>query len=679
MRIEKISWICLLPLFILLSNDLSFSQVAVERSKEKVVISGVPYYIHTVRKGETAYSISKAYGITVGELLRENPSAQDGLREGENLRIEVSKVTDPHPAPLPQPYRHPVHDENRFIYHVLEQGETIYRLSVKYGVTEEEIIDSNPGIDISKIPIGSEIAIPRRDITEPSLQPIPQAPVPELKSLQKQVPETPGLTYHRVVRGETMFSIASKYGLTVRELRKLNKGVRFPQVGDYIIVPGEPEDIKEKVVEPEVPDSLALQADTIPVLLERPSTHTSVADLRGSFNVAVLLPFYLDENSRRYETDSLVFTDGKRSIRVFGRSERWIYPGSLPFLEMYEGILLAADTLNSLGLDINLYSYDIQSDTAGISRLIHSGTLNKMDLIIGPVHSANLAIVSRFASARNIPVVSPVPMIDNSLLVNNPFLFMAGSSLKVAQRAIAEKAASYDQHNIVVVFSDTLRGKNDLLNLRACIMAELSKKALQNQVNYNELMFYSRSAHGMDSIRRIINSLSEERGNVIIIASEEPPVMSETLMVIHSLIKKYDIKIFGYPYMRNLENLDPKYFFDLNLMVYSPYWINYSNEDVSKFNDDFRNIFYTQPAETSFAWLGYDIAYYFLSGLAIHGRKFIVHPEIHNPDLLQTEFDFRRESYNSGFENKKLFLVRFSDNYEVKLEDYTEFKSADRN
>jgi len=69
----------------------------------------------------------------------------------------------------------------------------------------------------------------------------------------------------------------------------------------------------------------------------------------------------------------------------------------------------------------------------------------------------------------------------------------------------------------------------------------------------------------------------------------------------------------------------------------------------------------------SYAWLGYDIAYYFLSGLAIHGKDFIIHPEIHNPDLLHTQFDFQRKSMNDGFENQKLYPVRFSKDYEVVL------------
>jgi len=120
--------------------------------------------------------------------------------------------------------------------------------------------------------------------------------------------------------------------------------------------------------------------------------------------------------------------------------------------------------------------------------------------------------------------------------------------------------------------------------------------------------------------------------------------------------------------LRGIENLEPKFIFELDLLVFSPYWIDYSANDVKQFNSDFRNKFQTEPSEMSYAWLGYDITYYFLSGLAIFGTDFLEHPEIHNPDLLHTEFDFRRSSNDDGFENRKLYRVRYTKNYEVILE-----------
>jgi hypothetical protein len=145
---------------------------------------------------------------------------------------------------------------------------------------------------------------------------------------------------------------------------------------------------------------------------------------------------------------------------------------------------------------------------------------------------------------------------------------------------------------------------------------------------------------------------------------------------VHSLSRKFDIKVFGYPILRDMDNLDPKYFFDLDLMIYSPYFIDYSRSDVMQFNADFRQKFLTEPTEKSYAWQGYDIAYYFMSGLAIHGKEFIRQPQIHRPDLLQTDYDFESKDAGSGFENRHLFLIRYTKDYEVKLvEDENSFQS----
>ena len=68
------------------------AQEPVKISKEKVSIDGVPYYIHIVKKGQTLYSISKAYHVSTETLLKENRSAVYGLSEGDPLKIPVVTV-----------------------------------------------------------------------------------------------------------------------------------------------------------------------------------------------------------------------------------------------------------------------------------------------------------------------------------------------------------------------------------------------------------------------------------------------------------------------------------------------------------------------------------------------------------------------------------------------------------
>jgi LysM repeat protein len=129
----------LLSVIITFNSFVSLSQVVVERSKEKVIISGVAYYIHQVKKGETSYSISRAYGISVEELTKENPPAVYGVNEGQSLRIPVKQGNSETPVDI-VPLKKVQKDESKFIYHNLQPGETVYSLSKSYGVSENEII-----------------------------------------------------------------------------------------------------------------------------------------------------------------------------------------------------------------------------------------------------------------------------------------------------------------------------------------------------------------------------------------------------------------------------------------------------------------------------------------------------------------------------------------------------------
>lgn len=633
----------------LVFTNILYSQVIVERSKDKVIIYGNPYYIHLVKKGETAYSISKAYGIAVSELTKENPPALYGVNEGQTLRIPIKPVADKVPERFLVDKK--PHDEARFIYHNLRPGETVYFLSKSYGVSENEIILCNLGIDINKLPIGSEIIVPRREF---------------MQGRQKFDNQEDSYIYHKVLEGESLSSIAHQYGIAIRILRRENKDLRFPQAGDFIKIPGVSE-VKVQETEQLMVDTIENRPEQTMINIARMGGFIPVKDLSGSLDVAVLLPFYLKENAKRIEIDSSKFVNGKKVYKEVKRPDDWIYPPSINFIEMYEGILLAADTLRSLGLDINLHIYDIKSDTIGVTNLIKSGKLAVMDLIIGPVYSYNLSVVASYAKNFGIPVVSPVPLINNSALSDNPTLFMANSSLEVAQKILAHRVSEYSDYNFVFIHTDTSGVDEDVNRFKSLIFSKLIQKMPYDDIKFKEFLFYSRSTFDNDSINRLSHALSEGSKNIIIIASEEAPIISEIIMDAHGLSKRFDLKVFGYPVMRNLENLDASYFFDLNIMIYSPYWIDYTKNDVKQFNSDFRQKFLTEPSEMSYAWQGYDIAYYFISGLAMYGKEFIVNPGMHYPDLLQTDYDFKRSVPDFGFENQNLFLIKYTKDYEVKM------------
>jgi LysM repeat protein len=650
---ERISRI--LIIFLLFTASLPAiitAQVVVERSKDKVIISGKPYYIHIVKKGETRYSISRAYGISDDELVKENPSASRGIKEGQSLRLPVVESVAKPVTPSP-PKIVVQRDEAKFIYHKLSKGDTVYSLARKYGVSEDEILQSNPGVEINRLPVDTEIAIPRRQFSS--------------SSQTLQAPESDYLTY-KVGKGESIASIAEKFGVTVREIRKENKGIIFPKTDEYIRIP------VSRVAENELKqdllrDTVRVEEEKPEEKPERPAGYTPVGDLRGKYNIAVLLPLYYPENAIRSEIDSSQTVKGKRIKRVLRREDSWIYDGTLPFLELYQGILIAADTLRSKGLDVNVHLYDIKEDTIETVRLIESGSLESMDLIIGPVYSRNLSIVADYGARKEIPVVSPVPLWNNSVVTGKPYLFMAIPSLEVSQEAISRKVSEYASSNFVFIHSDTIRNDESVTAYKNMIFRELTGKIPFEEIRFKEFLFKNRSSLTNDSINRLEHAMSNKGDNTVIIASEDPSVLSESIMDLHSLTRNYKIRFIGYPRVRELVNLDPKFFFELGVELYTPYWIDYKQNDIMAFNKTFREKFHTEPSEESFAWEGYDITYYFLSGLAIHGKRFLRRPEIHNPDLLENDFEFIRLGEDNGFENHKLYHIVYTSDMEIKVLD----------
>lgn len=623
------------------------AQVVVHISKEKVSIEGIPYYIHIVDSAQTLYSISKAYNVSTETLIRENPEALYGLRSGQALKIPVVKIPE---------IRIPVNDTKRFTYHILQQGETIFALSRRYDIPEDVIRESNPDIDLFDIPVGTEIAIPRKQFRE---QPV-YFRTGDL-----------GFRLHKVKRGESLTAIARIYDVTVRELRSANRRVLFPKVGDYLRIPSGDAGVDLNIIkDKEVVDSLLLDDEEITTLFDGSQIEfTPVEGLDGSLEVVLLLPLYTRENSKRSYIDSTEYDDlGRKIYKTVKRSEEWIYPGSENFIEFYEGALLAVEKLKQKGLSIDLSVYDTGNDSLAISRLIMTGRLRTADLIIGPVFTENIKEVSDYARKFRIPVVSPLVTRNSEILRSNPYLFKVQPSMEAVQEKMAEVISNFYDYNLVFVHSDTAWSDNLLSDFKNMIYRQMRYKVPYEDISFRDVYFFSRSAYN-DTINIIEHALSKEIPNLVIIASDDEAVMSEVIINVHTLRRNYEIEVIGYPALRWRINLDPEYFYDLGVMLITPNWVDYEQEDVKEFIISYRDKFKMEPHIRSFAWQSYDISYYFLSGIALHGNGFKYRPMNHHPDLLQVDYDFLRTGLTNGFENRRLYLIKYTHDMEVIFPD----------
>ncbi len=108
--------------------------------------------------------------------------------------------------------------------HIVQKGETVWSIARKYGVKPEEIIALNKLEEPDKVSPGQELIIPRAGASVSSAK--TRLPASRVK--------------HIVQKGETVWSIARKYGVKTEEIIKANNLKKPDQIspGHELIVPG---------------------------------------------------------------------------------------------------------------------------------------------------------------------------------------------------------------------------------------------------------------------------------------------------------------------------------------------------------------------------------------------------------------------------------------------------------
>lgn len=163
---------------------------------------------HVVTQGETLFSISRDYDITVSELRDWNNLGSDNLQTGQELRIT------------------PPSGDNR-ITHQVRQGESLFAISREYNVTIAEIQSWN-NLEGTSIAVGTTLILypgseEAQQSAPPSISEIEQMDEGERTSIVQRMQEAGQNNDTYVVRsGDNLTQIARQFDMTVNELRSLN-------------------------------------------------------------------------------------------------------------------------------------------------------------------------------------------------------------------------------------------------------------------------------------------------------------------------------------------------------------------------------------------------------------------------------------------------------------------------
>ncbi len=241
-------------LFLLLSLSLLAQGIYIPKSNDIREKEGKQYYVHTVQKGQTVYSIAKTYDVTVDEIYYENPDSKYGLRIGQELWIPtINKETEVNKE---------VSSANfDFFYHIANDSERFSDISLLYNIPERYIRLANPKLtepfkygEYVKIPVESAFPVldgkkvkPYKSPELTYTRPVSTSSSSQTVKAQKQKPE-PNTSFnpeikvfenyrHVVVRGETLESIAEKYQISINDLKAVNPGLSTVLQGDRLRIP----------------------------------------------------------------------------------------------------------------------------------------------------------------------------------------------------------------------------------------------------------------------------------------------------------------------------------------------------------------------------------------------------------------------------------------------------------
>ncbi len=216
--------------------------------------------IHVVQRGETMYGIALGYGLTVQDLATLNGIGDPtNIQVGQHILVPVNAVN----PSLPQT-------------HTVQAGETLRKIADLYGLTLDDLVARNAITDVNRIFVGQVL-----NIAEPPPTVVPQ-PVPVAMAQAAPVQSL----IHIVLPGETLFRIATSYGLTVNDVASANN-ISDPTLifaGQQLIIPGvEPPQLALDL--PPIVSSL----DVLPLILVEGQTGrfrlttTNPATVSGSF------------------------------------------------------------------------------------------------------------------------------------------------------------------------------------------------------------------------------------------------------------------------------------------------------------------------------------------------------------------------------------------------------------
>lgn len=545
---------------------------------------------HRVEPGETAYSISKSHNITLSQLYALNPGAEKGVKAGTELVLpQTSKAEN---------------SDHNYIYHTIEKKETLYSVSRKYSVGMQNIIDANMGLTADSFEEGKIIRIPKGMTQKPEMV----------------------VTYnlHKVQKGETAYSIAQLYNISIETLNQANPSLKTTNLkkGTLVKIPKYSE---KKLTQNEI----YVQEEKAGSLLRERSKINKVQTVK----IGLLFPF---------------------SDQSDAQSSR--------FIEYIEGFLLAVEDFKEEGYSAEIYIFDTESGSSSkkLQGLLETEELKNLNVLIGGISQEQIGLLADFAKKRKIRYVIPFNSKNNDVL-SNDYVFQMNTPQNYLYPMVTKTFMNKFKNSKIIFIDSPTNDKADFIT------------QLQSEINASGVL--SSTVQLSDNTASDLAAcLSSTQRNIIVPSSGALTTLGKlttTLLAVKKDNPSVQLSLFGYPEWQTYNGQISDNLHKLDTYFYSSFFVDNSQANAKRFSQRF-NTKYGKPmlnVYPKYGLLGYDTGNYFLNAVKLYGTNFENHLSKYLNTTIQSAMAFKRIDNWSGFINSGYYIVH----YGVSSTDKTEY------
>lgn len=575
-------------------------------SLEAAAQENLSYFLHTIEKGQSLYSIASMYGVSQSDIIRLNPGSEEKIYIGRTLRIPRSAA-----------------NFQKETYHTIEAGETLYRLTVRYNISAKAICEANPGLSADNFRSGQVIRIPSTSTSATVSTADANAAIGG-SNIPGPV-ESHCREMHKVKRKETIFSISREYGISEAELIAANpelKGENRIKKGSFLCIPYAKAQIAQ-----------GSRSNTSPTDSELFSENKKESERISTIKAAVVLPFL----------DGVSKSESSRMV------------------EYYEGLLMAVDSLKRTGTSIDLYTYNSGAENSSLNALLNKSEMKDMDIIFGPLYQQHITPLAEFAKKHDTRLVIPFTSKDNTVF-RNPAVYQINTPQSYLYSEVYDHfVRQFPNANVIFIEAsegakekvEFIKGLKDELRSRSIPMKSMEENVTVESLKTvlradRENIFIPTSGSNLTLIK-ILPQLT-------LLVREQP----------ESRIRLFgypEWQTYTKDHLDAFFELDTYFYSSFYTNNLLPAAINFTKNYRKWYGKEMDERY------PKFGMLGFDTGYFFLKGLSRYGSAFERNMQQMDLTPIQTGFKFQRVNNWGGFINKKVFFVHFTRNYElVKLD-----------